>query len=62
MVWRRNKKEVQIALVHRPRYEDWSLPKGKQDAGEALISCAFREVIEETNLIVAFGPYIGDKE
>ena len=62
VVWRRVEKQVEIALVHRPRYDDWSLPKGKQDPGEALIACAFREVIEETNLKVAFGPYIGDIE
>jgi 8-oxo-dGTP diphosphatase len=62
VVWCQEKKEVQIALVHRPRYDDWSLPKGKQDGSESLIACAFREVIEETNLKVAFGPYIGDIE
>ncbi len=62
VVWRRTKKNVEIALVHRPKYDDWSLPKGKQDTGEALIACAFREVIEETNLKVAFGPFIADTE
>ena len=62
VIWRRNKKNVEIALVHRPRYDDWSLPKGKQDPGEAMVSCAYREVIEETNLKVGFGPYIGDTE
>ena len=59
MIWRKVGKEVQIALVHRPRYDDWSLPKGKQDPGEALIACAYRETLEETNLKVAFGPYVG---
>jgi len=62
VIWRKKKKEVQIALVHRPRYDDLSLPKGKQDPGEALISCAYREVMEETNLKVTFGPYVGDTE
>ncbi len=62
VVWRQEKKEVQIALVHRPRYDDWSLPKGKQDGSESLISCAYRETLEETNLKVSFGPYIGDIE
>jgi len=62
VIWRKEKKELQIALAHRPRYDDWSLPKGKQDGAESLIACAFREVIEETNLKVAFGPYIGDIE
>jgi 8-oxo-dGTP diphosphatase len=62
VIWRKVGKEVQIALVHRPRYDDWSLPKGKQDPGEALIACAYRETLEETNLKVAFGPYVGDIE
>ena len=62
VVWRQEKKEVQIALVHRPRYDDWSLPKGKQDGSESLISGAYRETLEETNLKVSFGPYIGDIE
>lgn len=62
VIWRKEKNEVQVALVHRPRYDDWSLPKGKQDGPESLIACAFRETIEETNLKVSFGPYIGDIE
>ena len=62
VIWRKVDGEIQIALVHRPRYDDWSLPKGKLDSGEALIACAYRETLEETNLKVAFGPYIGDIE
>ena len=38
------------AVVHRPRYDDWSLPKGKLDAGEHLLPTAVREVAEETGL------------
>jgi 8-oxo-dGTP pyrophosphatase MutT (NUDIX family) len=38
----------EIALVHRPRYDDWSLPKGKLDGGEHLLEAAVREVLEET--------------
>jgi 8-oxo-dGTP diphosphatase len=37
-----------IAVVHRPRYDDWSLPKGKLDPGEDDLSAARREVLEET--------------
>ena len=39
-----------IAVVHRPRYDDWSLPKGKLDPGESWEECALREVREETGL------------
>ena len=37
-----------VALVHRPRYDDWSLPKGKLEAGEDDLAAAHREVLEET--------------
>jgi 8-oxo-dGTP diphosphatase len=39
-----------VLLVHRPRYDDWSLPKGKLDAGESFEEAALREVEEETGL------------
>jgi 8-oxo-dGTP diphosphatase len=63
VVWRYDKDgQVLVLLIHRPRYDDWSIPKGKLDEGEQLIACAYREVIEETNLKVKFGPYITDVE
>ena len=40
----------QVAVVHRPRYDDWSLPKGKLDRGESFEDAAVREVLEETGL------------
>jgi 8-oxo-dGTP diphosphatase len=40
----------QVAVVHRPRYDDWSLPKGKLDPGETFEQAALREVEEETGL------------
>jgi 8-oxo-dGTP diphosphatase len=40
----------EIAVVHRPRYDDWSLPKGKLDPGESFPAAALREVEEETGL------------
>jgi 8-oxo-dGTP diphosphatase len=43
-------RDGRIALVHRPRYDDWSLPKGKLDPGEGWEECAVREVREETGL------------
>jgi 8-oxo-(d)GTP phosphatase len=47
--------ELRTALVHRPKYDDWSLPKGKLDAGEHPLTAAVREVAEETGLQVAVG-------
>jgi 8-oxo-(d)GTP phosphatase len=46
---------IETALVHRPKYDDWSLPKGKPDAGEHLLQTAVREVAEETGLDVVVG-------
>lgn len=54
--------QVLVLLIHRPRYDDWSIPKGKLEEGEQLIACAHREVVEETHLKVAFGPFITDTE
>jgi 8-oxo-(d)GTP phosphatase len=48
-----------VALVHRPRYDDWSFPKGKLDQGEDETSAALREVEEETGLRVELGPSLG---
>ena len=63
VVWRRDVAgEIEVLLVHRPRYDDWSLPKGKLEEGEALISCAYREILEETGLSVKLGPYVGSVE
>jgi len=44
-----------IAVIHRPRYDDWSLPKGKLDPGEHVLTAAVREVGEETGLAVVAG-------
>jgi 8-oxo-dGTP diphosphatase len=43
-------RDGQVAVVHRPRYDDWSLPKGKLDDGESFEDAALREVEEETGL------------
>jgi len=47
---------TQYALVHRPRYDDWSLPKGKVDPGETDEEAALREVQEETGVRGTLGP------
>jgi 8-oxo-dGTP diphosphatase len=57
VLWRRLSDDLlQVALIHRPRYDDWSFPKGKAEIGESEISCAFREVLEETGFETVFGP------
>ena len=43
-------RSVEVVLVHRPKYDDWSFPKGKLDAGEEFEDAALREVHEETAL------------
>jgi 8-oxo-dGTP diphosphatase len=60
VVWRRGGDGVEIALVHRPRYDDWSLPKGKLDRGESFEDAARREVEEETGLRCDLGKFLGE--
>ncbi|HKT44991.1 MAG TPA: NUDIX hydrolase [Gaiellaceae bacterium] len=43
-------RDGRVLLVHRPRYDDWTFPKGKADDGETDEDCALREVHEETGL------------
>ena len=50
-----------VLLVHRPRYDDWSFPKGKLDPGELAAVAGVREVAEETGLHVRLGPQLGDQ-
>ena len=53
------KVEVEVALVHRPRYDDWSLPKGKLEPGESIWAAAVREVAEETGCPAFLGRHLG---
>lgn len=53
--WRRRSAQLEVAVVHRPRYDDWSWPKGKLDPGEDWPVAAAREVWEETGLHVRLG-------
>ncbi len=55
VVWRRAGDTVAIAVAHRPRYDDWSLPKGKLDPGETWEEGAVREVEEEIGLRCRLG-------
>ena len=58
VLWRNDPSDPEVALVHRPKYDDWSLPKGKAKAGEHLLNTALREVTEETGYRPRIGPYL----
>ena len=49
-------RDGRVLLVHRPKYDDWTLPKGKLDSGETFEDAALREVEEETSLTCRLGP------
>ena len=54
LVWRKLASgSIVVLLVHRERYDDWAIPKGKRDEGETDEDCAIREVHEETGLLCA---------
>lgn len=55
VIWRPGPDGPEVVLVHRPRYDDWSFPKGKRNRGEHLLTTAVREVAEETGLRVVLG-------
>ncbi len=55
LCWRVKKKKLELLLIHRQRYDDWSWPKGKLDKGETLAECAVREVYEEVGLPITLG-------
>jgi len=55
VLWRPAGAGAQVALVHRPKYDDWSFPKGKLEPGEHVLLAAVREVAEETGLRVTLG-------
>lgn len=60
VVLRSGKREPEVLVVHRPRYRDWSLPKGKLDAGESAPVAAVREVLEETGVTIRLGEPLGE--
>ncbi|MGH8901434.1 MAG: NUDIX hydrolase [Egibacteraceae bacterium] len=55
VVWRREGGKPQVLLIHRPKYDDWTFPKGKLDPGEDHEAAAVREVAEETGLYCRLG-------
>ena len=54
--------DIEVCLVHRPKYDDWSWPKGKLDGNESIYQAAVREMQEETGYAVALGAYIQSVE
>lgn len=63
LCWRRAASKpggLEVLLVHRPRYDDWSWPKGKVKGGEPLPRTAVRETAEETGLEVVLGRPLDD--
>ena len=63
LLWRENSDlSIEVALIHRPRYDDWSLPKGKLEIGETALQCAYREVLEETGIRASFTRHLGAVE
>jgi 8-oxo-dGTP pyrophosphatase MutT (NUDIX family)/phosphohistidine phosphatase SixA len=56
---RRRRGTTEVLLVHRPKYDDWSFPKGKLEPHEAPRTAAVREVLEETGVGIRLGPPLG---
>ena len=58
VLWRGDTSAPEVAVIHRPAYDDWSLPKGKAKTGEHLLLTALREVEEETGGRGVLGPHL----
>ena len=59
IVVRRGEGGPEVLLAHRPKYDDWSFPKGKAEQGESDEDCARREVEEEVGIRGRLGPELG---
>jgi 8-oxo-dGTP pyrophosphatase MutT (NUDIX family)/phosphohistidine phosphatase SixA len=55
LCWRTRNGQLEVLMIHRPRYKDWSWPKGKLDEGETTPECAVREVREEAGVGIRLG-------
>jgi len=59
IIWKKEGNEKKLAIVHRHKHNDWSLPKGKVDPGESWKKAALREVLEETGCVGKIKKYAG---
>jgi 8-oxo-dGTP pyrophosphatase MutT (NUDIX family) len=59
VIWRKTSSGTKVAIIHRKRYNDWTLPKGKRESGESWQETALREAKEETGCPVKLGAFIG---
>jgi 8-oxo-dGTP diphosphatase len=59
ILWRKTALGRELALIHRPRYDDWTLPKGKREPGEQWQETALREVYEETSQQPTLKNFVG---
>jgi 8-oxo-dGTP diphosphatase len=60
VLWRMREGRREFAIIHRPKYDDWTLAKGKLDPGETYDQAAMREVGEETGFAAELGDEIGE--
>jgi 8-oxo-dGTP diphosphatase len=59
LLWQETPKGLKVAIIHRPKYDDWTLPKGKREVGESWQETALREVYEETGCKAKLGSFAG---
>ncbi len=62
VIWRAAGDDIEVLVVHRNRYDDWSFPKGKLEPGESWSDGARREVIEETGMTPVLGAELASTE
>lgn len=60
VLWRPLDRGREYAIIHRPKYDDWTLPKGKLDPGESHEQAGLREVAEETGFAAELGADLGE--
>ena len=59
LLWKDSENGRELAIIHRPKHDDWTLPKGKLEPGESWTEAALREVEEETGCKVEIEDFIG---